>query len=116
MRVLVCGGRKYSNASRLYGILGKLHRERGIEQVINGAASGADALASAWARANDVCVTEYPVDWKREGRAGGPRRNQAMLDNEKPDAVVAFAGGLGTADMVRRARAAGVAIWEIREN
>lgn len=116
VRVIVCGGRKYNNATRLYSILGKLHRERGIAQLINGAASGADALASEWARANNVRLTEYPVDWVREGRAGGPRRNQAMLDNEKPDAVVAFSGGRGTADMVRRAKAAGVAIWEIREN
>lgn len=115
MRILVCGGRKYSNASRLYGILGKLHRERGIDQIINGAASGADELATAWARANDVRVTVYPVDWAREGKSGGPRRNQAMLDLEKPDAVVAFKGGRGTTDMVRRARLAGVAIWEISE-
>jgi predicted Rossmann-fold nucleotide-binding protein len=34
-----------------------------------------------------------------------------MLDM-KPDGVVAFPGGDGTADMVRRARAAGVKVWE----
>jgi hypothetical protein len=33
-----------------------------------------------------------------------------MLDMEKPDLVVAFPGGRGTADMVRRAKAAGVRV------
>jgi hypothetical protein len=37
-------------------------------------------------------------------------RNQAMLDYGKPDLVVAFPGGKGTADMVRRARVAGVKV------
>lgn len=47
-------------------------------------------------------------------RGAGPLRNQAMLD-AKPDAVIAFHADLahsrGTADMVRRARAAGIPVW-----
>jgi hypothetical protein len=31
-----------------------------------------------------------------------------MLNEGKPDLVVAFPGGRGTADMVKRARAAGI--------
>jgi hypothetical protein len=37
------------------------------------------------------------------GRSGGPKRNQQMLEEGKPDLVLAFPGGRGTADMVRRA-------------
>lgn len=44
------------------------------------------------------------------GKAAGPIRNQRMLDEGKPDLVVAFPGGRGTADMVRRAKAAGVPV------
>jgi ABC-type sugar transport system substrate-binding protein len=36
-----------------------------------------------------------------------------MLDEGKPDIVVAFPGGTGTADMVRRARKAGVVVIEV---
>lgn len=36
-----------------------------------------------------------------------------MLDLAKPDVVVAFKGGRGTADMVRRAREAGVKVIEV---
>jgi hypothetical protein len=38
-----------------------------------------------------------------DGRAAGPRRNQRMLEDFRPDLVVAFPGGRGTAYMVRRA-------------
>jgi hypothetical protein len=48
------------------------------------------------------------ADWEKLGRSAGPIRNQAMLDEGRPDLVVAFPGHHGTADMVRRARAAGV--------
>lgn len=43
-------------------------------------------------------------------RAAGPIRDQEMLDKGKPDLVVAFLGNRGTADMVRRAREAGVPV------
>jgi hypothetical protein len=49
------------------------------------------------------------ADWHRHGRAAGPIRNQKMLD-WGPDLVVAFAGGTGTAGMVRLARAACVEV------
>jgi hypothetical protein len=50
-----------------------------------------------------------------EGKAAGSIRNQRMLDAEKHiDVVVAFPGGRGTADMVRRARAAGIHVLEIK--
>jgi predicted polyphosphate/ATP-dependent NAD kinase len=38
-----------------------------------------------------------------QGKAAGIIRNQRMLDEGKPDLVIAFQGGDGTADMVRRA-------------
>jgi hypothetical protein len=51
------------------------------------------------------------ADWHWHGRAAGPIRNQKMLD-WGPDLVVAFAGGDGTACMMRLARAAGVEVIE----
>jgi hypothetical protein len=51
------------------------------------------------------------ADWNTHGRAAGPIRNQRMLDEVKPELVVAFPGGRGTADMVRRAREAGVNVY-----
>ena len=49
-----------------------------------------------------------PNPWEKHGKAAGPIRNQFMLEQEKPDLVIAFDGGRGTADMMRRSRRAGV--------
>ncbi len=60
-------------------------------------------------------VWSCPANWER-GRRGGPLRNQRMLDEAKPDWVVAFPTekSKGTWDMVRRAEKAGVPIWIVR--
>ena len=63
-------------------------------------------------RARDVACTPQPADWKRYGRGAGPARNQAMLVEFNPQLLVAFPGGKGTADMVRRAQKAGVRVEE----
>lgn len=76
--------------------------------LIAGGASGADTLVKTLARTFRVTLEEYPADWKTYGRAAGPMRNQRMLDEGKPDAVLAMPGGRGTADMVRRAEKAGI--------
>jgi predicted Rossmann-fold nucleotide-binding protein len=110
MRVLVCGGRDYTDRGAVYLALDRLHEKRGIDVVIHGAARGADTLAADWAAANGVPAEPYPADWSR-GRQAGPVRNQLMLDQGRPDGVVAFPGGAGTADMCRRAEAAGLRVW-----
>ena len=53
------------------------------------------------------------LDWSAHGRAAGARRNGEMLAEGGVVAVVAFPGGSGTADMVRRARRAGLPVWEV---
>lgn len=116
MRVLVCGGRDYSDRAAVFGALDALHQKYGRLTVIQGGAPGADALARAWCgKAPSVYMINEPADWKSHGKAAGPLRNQRMLDEHRPDLVLAFPGGRGTADMVRRAKAAGVKICEITD-
>lgn len=106
MRVLVCGGRNYDN----YDIVSETLSKFTVDAVITGGCSGADALAERWARENNVAVLLFPAQWDEHGRAAGPIRNQQMLDEGKPDLVLAFRGGKGTADMVRRAAKANIRI------
>ena len=115
MRVLVCGGRNYERVSRIYGELDALLREipHGCMRVIQGGASGADRVAREWCISREVEYLNYPANWVAHGKAAGPKRNQRMLDDGKPDLVLAFPGGRGTADMVRRAELAGVPVREI---
>lgn len=112
LRVLVCGGRNFNNAMLLGSWLGGLHKQRGIACLIDGGARGADHMAHEFAKWAGIPTEQYPAEWGRYGRSAGPGRNQRMLDQSKPDLVVAFAGGPGTADMIRRAAAAGIPILD----
>ena len=112
MRVLVCGGRDYDNGPLLFHELDELRKVCGYLVIIQGGAKGADQFARQWAwRNRSECITEA-ADWEAHGKAAGPIRNQAMIDKHKPLLVMAFPGGRGTADMVARARKAGI---EVRE-
>lgn len=102
MKMLVCGGRTYSNNRRMAEVLDELARRFLISKVVHGAARGADTLAGLWARANKIEEKAYPADWRKHGLSAGPIRNEAMLQQEHPDIIVAFPGGPGTRDMLRR--------------
>jgi hypothetical protein len=75
-------------------------------------ASGADSLAHEAARDQGRRCEVFHADWERHGKAAGPIRNQAMID-AGADLVIAFPGGRGTADLIRRARKAGIPVREV---
>jgi hypothetical protein len=111
LRVLVTGGRGYADAETMERVLNRIHGSKPIAVIIEGGAEGADRLARAWAtwRSNGEM---YYVDRSIDGPwpAAGPRRNSRMLADGKPDLGVAFPGGKGTADMVRKLTAAKIGI------
>jgi hypothetical protein len=107
-KAIVCGGRDYADADMAEYLLTWL----APAAIAHGDARGADRLAHDWAIRHGVVVTRYPADWSL-GRKAGPLRNQHMLEDFKPDFVVAFPGGRGTADMVKRAKEARIATYEL---
>lgn len=108
---LVCGGRNFTDRPFLYSALDLLISTRGKPaRIIHGAARGADTLASQFALSRSIPVSDVPANWKRHGKSAGPIRNQEMLDVYKPVLVIAFPGGRGTEDMVKRAKVAGVEV------
>jgi hypothetical protein len=105
MRVLVCGGRNHDVQSVLNG-LDELEILRGpIRVIIHGASGNTDYAAGRWAMLQGIKVHTF--------KAAGPIRNQRMIDEGKPDLVVAFTGGYGTADMTRRAIDAGIEVIKV---
>lgn len=109
LKALVCGGRDFSDEAHLFSVLSSFTFEgKKIDSLISGLARGADSLAEKWARANNIPFEGYPADWKQYGRSAGPIRNKQMLDEGKPDVVIAFPGGRGTSNMINQARARGV--------
>lgn len=113
MRLLVCGGRDFNNISRVFHVLHAINAKRPVTLLIEGGAQGADRLAREWARANDVPVLTFEADWKAHGKAAGPIRNGRMIHEGKPDGVVAFPGGRGTANMVEQALENGIKVMEV---
>lgn len=116
MRVLVTGGREYLDGEHIHATLDRVHAKHGITLLIQGGARGADVRAKAWAIARRVPFATEPVtkeDWDQFGRRAGPMRNAVMLVKYYPQAVVAFPGGPGTADMCHQARAAGIPVWNV---
>jgi hypothetical protein len=112
MKVLVCGGRDFSNEAYIWTRLNRLHAEHKITALMQGGARGVDTIAGEWARSKpEITRHVCRADWEKHGKAAGPKRNARMLE-WKPDLVVAFPGGRGTADMVRQAKAAGAKVVE----
>lgn len=113
-RVLICGGRTFRDADRVWSVLDHYLREADdFECVIHGAAPGADTIAAEWADARGIRVLPYPADWNGLGNSAGHVRNAQMLREGKPSLVIAFPGGRGTANMVDRAKRAGLTVLEI---
>lgn len=100
MRLLVCGGRDFADYALLKSAL---NRYEDPVELAHGGASGADDMAGAYAIDRGWPVRVFKADWAKHGKAAGPIRNQQMLDEFKPDIVIAFPGGRGTGDMLRRA-------------
>jgi len=110
MRVLVCGGRGFSDCKLVFDTLDRLAKSEVVDCIIEGDAPGVDRMAGAWAKRRRVDLRLFPADWQTYGRAAGPIRNRKMLDEGKPDLVIAFPGGRGTANMVEQAERAGVRV------
>lgn len=118
MRVLICGGREFDDWAKFLDTMEDISDARDFDTnqpiiIIEGGAKGADFCARLFAKYCGWVHEPYPAEWNKYGKAAGGIRNQQMLDEGRPDFVVAFPGGSGTADMVRRAKAAGVEVIEV---
>ena len=104
-----------------------------MEVLIEGAAPGADSCAWHWVerfnRIEDIHGyntriehLHYPAQWFDEDgefrKWAGPERNKIMLEDGRPDLVLAFSNDLensrGTSHMVKIAKEAGIEVVNIR--
>lgn len=131
--IIVCGGRSYGIMPPDYGpeqrtqLMKEALRERerltfildaavqrlGLRYLAVGDATGADALAAAWAERRGMPFKVWAAGWDAHGKAAGPIRNQLMLDESKPDFVIAFPGSKGTRNMCGLAEKTGVTVHRI---
>lgn len=131
MIVVVTGGRSYgkddgehcSEQRHVWSVLDALNAvpDEPIDWLYCGGAPGADSCAFRWAEAHKVPVTVVMAEWLKHGKAAGPKRNRAMLEQamERAEAaegyampvrLVAFPGGRGTANCVATAELLGIPV------
>jgi len=116
MRVLCCGDRNWTSYEIIRRELEKLDD---YTTIIEGCAKGADSISGYIARQLNYPVIDFPANWKKYGRAAGPIRNKQMLDEGKPDLVLAFHTNIknskGTKNMINQAKKRGIVIILIKE-
>src|SRR6186713_1671523 len=113
MRILVCGSRHFDDLKVLHReLLDVVKNNEAPFVFIEGGAKGADFLARCWAKFEGYEFEEYPANWKEHGKKAGPIRNKQMLDEGKPDLVIAFLApnSRGTKNMIEQAEKAGVPV------
>ncbi len=128
MRVLCCGDRNYSSYEIIRRELEKLPKDT---EIIQGCANGADTISAKIAKVldlkllssigNDDAINNpgFPANWNKYGRAAGSIRNKQMLDEGKPNLVLAFHGNIekskGTKNMIEQAKKRGIKVLLIKE-
>jgi hypothetical protein len=118
MRVLICGGRDFDDYHSFWYSMNDISDKFDFDNkqpitIIQGGAKGADAFARTYAIECGFELENYEANWSKYGRSAGYIRNAQMLEEGKPDLVIAFPGGKGTAMMVKLAQKAKIKVIKI---
>jgi hypothetical protein len=106
MKVAVIGSRGFDD----YDLLEETLLNHDIKTIVSGGANGADKLAEEFAKKHNIEIEIHLPDWKRYGRAAGPKRNKTIVENA--DKIIAFWDGAskGTKSSIDIAKRLGVKI------
>lgn len=137
MRILLTGSRDWSDYRIVKVVLlGVMHAYESPLEVAEGCADGLDSLAERFCEEFGVPCRHYPAQWRSHTDGSwcrarcetdphtcwgaGARRNQLMLDDFRPRAVIGFkdaldlkSGSGGTEDMLSRAENADVPTFHV---
>lgn len=114
MIVLATGSRDWNNKRIIEDVLKGLKASHSGLLVVQGGARGADKIVRETCTELGIECKTVDAEWVRYGKAAGVIRNQRMLDEYKPDLVIAFlftfSQNKGTRDMINRAEQAHVRV------
>lgn len=113
MRVLVCGDRKWTRRDIIEAVFDSILKDK-IDVVIEGECKGADKIARRICQDRKMSYDPYFAKWNEYGYGAGNIRNTRMLEEGKPDLILAFFTGIenskGTKNMINQGLAAGVEV------
>ncbi|MDO4459885.1 MAG: DUF2493 domain-containing protein [Clostridia bacterium] len=120
MRILVCGGRDFSDYEKLRFTLDEIISGKVNIEIVSGHAKGADELGEKYALEKGYPVRMFYPEWGKFGKAAGIIRNREMLEyiGEDDGIAVAFWDGVssGTAFTIKEAKSKGIKLHVIRYN
>jgi hypothetical protein len=106
-KVAVIGSRSFDDKDRLYKVLNK-NKDK-IKLIVSGGATGADSIATEWAKDYGIPYLVFPAKWRDPetgefDRGAGFRRNHSIVRHS--DVVIAFWDSVskGTANSIEIAK------------
>lgn len=88
--------------------------------IAEGGADGADARVREWVKRTDsdqITHKTFEADWTTHGLSAGPKRNALMLEEWKPELVLAIWDGKvaksGTLDCMKKANDLGIPLFVV---
>lgn len=87
-------------------------------EIVSGTCEGADKLGERYASEVGIGLKRFEPDWKKFGKAAGPKRNTQMAEyasQSKRGACIVFdRGGPGSANMIKQAKGYGLILKVIQ--
>lgn len=107
MKVIVAGGRDFTDKELLFSTLDDLNTQITITEIVCGGAKGADSLGKLWALSRNIKVIDMEANWELYGKSAGFIRNRQMGDYA--DYLVAFWNSIspGTKHMIEYMKSIG---------
>lgn len=111
MKLIIAGGRDFSDYKLLCLTLLEY---KDIDEIVCGAARGADTLGSTYAISNNIPIKYFPANWDKYGKQAGFIRNAEMA--EYGTHLLAFWDGKskGTKHMIDTATKKGLSVQIVR--
>lgn len=107
MKYIIAGSRSLTSYKMVKEVLDSFND---ITEIVSGNAKGPDRLGERYARNMKIPVTIFKPNWKKYGKAAGPKRNIKMGDYA--DRAIVFWDGTskGTKQMIDYARSIGMVV------
>lgn len=121
--LLIAGSRTFGDREMFNRVTEKIiDGDERFTVIVEGGAAGADTMAREYAEAHGMKYEEFKADWKKYGRAAGPKRNDEMIQYimEKNGTALYFwdEESKGTKQCIDSAQRKGIDInvWSTRKN
>ena len=114
MKLIIAGGRNFSNYDLLCKEVNKLITGVQKVEIVSGGAKGADLLGEHYAIDTNLEVKIFPANWAQYGRSAGVKRNSEMA--QYADHCICFWDGQskGTDHMITLAKKSGLKVTVVR--